>query len=349
MVGVHTVHRALATVACVIGLLTPSLWFASLVTPGEEAVKIRNGLVAEMADPAAFEWKPAETPRTFKLNQSKPTTSMRAVVASIRAANTGNAAQGLALAVAIARHLMQSPRRTGGPIQAGLDATYQRITENGEGYCADFTRVFSGLAVASDLPVRTWSISFEAFGAGHSFSEIYDSVRSKWILIDAFHSLYFVDAVSLEPLSVLELHERLILSGGVPRVAISPIVAGKSPFKSDALALDYDRRGFRQLALVWGNNVFDYDRSSAIKWAGRASRHLERAVAIGLDIYPDLKIYPRGHSQRDVEALLRAKNRFFEAAAMLVLSIVVFGYLLARTWLGSSGNASSRSSGSAGL
>jgi hypothetical protein len=332
----------------VVGLLTPSLWFASLVTPGEEAVKIRNGLVAEMADPAAFDWEPAETPRTFKLNHSGPTARMREIVESIRSAEDGMA-QGLELAVALSEHLMQTPRRTGGPIQAGLDTTYRRITEKGEGYCADFTRVFSGLAVASDLPVRTWSISFEAFGAGHSFNEIYDPVRSKWILIDPFHSLYFVDAESVEPLSVLELHERLILSGGEPRVAIRPIVGGKSPFKSDALALDYYRRGFRQLALVWGNNVFDYDRSSTLKWAAQISRHLERAVAIGLDVYPDLKIYPRGHSQRDFEALLRTKKRFFLAASMLVLSVLVFGYLLARTWLGSSSNAPGRSSGSAGL
>jgi hypothetical protein len=325
--------RGLTTLACVVGLLTPTLWFGSLVTPGEEAVKIRNSLVAEIADVDTFGWQPAAVPPSFKLNRSGPTERFRRTAATIRAGVTTPEPSGLVSAIAISRHLMQSPERRGGAIQSDLGETYQRITGKGQGYCADFTRVFSGLAIAMGLPVRTWSISFDGFGAGHSFNEVFDAVRSKWIMIDSFHSLYFVDQKSHEPLSVLEVHDRLLFPDRGGAIAIEPIVGSRIPFRSNDLALDYYRRGFSQLALVWGNNVFDYDRSRTIKAASHASRHVERAVAIGLNVYPAFKIYPLGRSQRDVEALFRTRNRFFAASALLVLSVAVFGYLLYKTWI----------------
>ena len=37
--------------------------------------------------------------------------------------------------------------------------------------------------------------------------------RGKWILVDSFHSLYFVDPATREPLSVLEIHDRLLSLG----------------------------------------------------------------------------------------------------------------------------------------
>jgi hypothetical protein len=326
-------NRGLATLACVLGLATPVLWFTSLVTPGEEAVKVRNALVAGVGDAGEFDWEPARAPATFKQNAAQPNAAFRASASAIGAEVPGQPQQGLELGVAISRHLMGAPQRKGGPIQAGLDESYRRITAQGQGYCADFTRVFSGLALAAGLPVRTWSISFEGFGAGHSFNEVYDASRAQWIMMDPFHSLYFVDAASGEPLSVLEVHRRLVLSGArADEPAVRRIVPARVPFANDALALDYYRRGFRQLALVWGNNVFDYDQSGAVRAAAHASRHVERAVAIGLDLYPDLMIYPEGRSQRDVEELFRTRDRFVLAAALTLLSFVVFGLLLFRLW-----------------
>lgn len=323
--------KGLTTFACVLGVLTPLLWFASLVTPGEEAVKIRNGLVAEVAKPADFTWQPGSAPPTFKRNTAAPNANYRGIVQSILATTPELERSGLPLALAFSRHLMTGPQRVGGPIQSSLDDTYRRMTQKGQGYCADFTRVFSGLAVTAGLPVRTWSISFESFGAGHSFNEIHDQKLGKWIMVDPFHSIYFVDAVSGTPLSVVELHDRLILSKSA-QVAIRPIVPGAMPFASDDLALDYYRRGFRQLALVWGDNIFDYDQSAPVKLAAKVSRHAERALAIGLDVYPDLMIYPEGRSARDVEALFRLRDRFIIAAILSTLSLIVFGLLLLRTW-----------------
>jgi len=317
--------------ACALGVLTPLLWFASLVTPGEEAVKIRNGLVAELAKPEDFAWKPSSMPATFKRNAAAPNSNYKAAVESILLTTPAAERSGLPLALAFSRHLLAEPQRVGGPIQSSLDETYRRITQKGQGYCADFTRVFSGLAVTAGLPVRTWSISFESFGAGHSFNEVYDEKLGQWVLVDPFHSIYFVDQSSGAPLSVLELHQRLVFAAA-DDVAIRPIVAGAMPFASNEIALDYYRRGFKQLALVWGDNVFDYDQSRPVKLAAGVSRHAERALAIGLGVYPDLKIYPEGRSARDADALFRLRDRFVIATLLTLVSVIVFGVLLYRTW-----------------
>jgi hypothetical protein len=150
-------------------------------------------------------------------------------------------------------------------------------------------------------------------------------------MVDPFHSVHFVDRSSREPLSVLELHDRLVLANPAP-VAIEPIVTGAMPFATDELAFDYYRRGFKQLALVWGDNVFDYDQSVPVKVAAKVSRHAERALAIGLGIYPDLRIYPEGRSSRDVDSLFRLRDRFIAATILTAISVVVFGILLVRTW-----------------
>jgi hypothetical protein len=331
------VARWFGTVAALVGVAIPSLWLFSLVTPGEEAVKVRNALVAEMGEPHDFLWTPAEPPPGFQFNEAPPTELYRAAARSLQASNEGGPPrQGLDLALEIARHLMGEPgRRTGGPIQAGLDETYQAITARGRGYCADFTQSFSGLAVAARLPVRTWSISFESFGAGHAFNEIYDNRLAKWVLVDSFHSLYFVDPDSKVPLSVLEVHERMLALDDETRgIEIEPIVKGGIPFRSEAMALDYYRRGMSQLAMFAGNNVFDYDRSPVVRAAASVSRHAERAAAIATRQYPSLLIYPDAVSDRDVRALMRVRSRVLLATGALAIACLVFGCYLLGLWLG---------------
>ncbi|MGB5104084.1 MAG: transglutaminase-like domain-containing protein [Steroidobacteraceae bacterium] len=305
----------------------------TLVTPGEEAVKVRNGLVASVGAPADFTWTPQETPATFRLNRAPPSPEFQRVAKELATSDAGPPLAGLDLALAIARHLMGAPKRVGGPIQSGLAVAYTGITQRGRGYCADFTQVFSGLAVAAGLPVRTWSISFESFGAGHAFNEIYDERLGKWVLVDSFHSLYFTDVDTLEPLSVIEVHDRLLAGNDQrPPVAIQHIVPDRFPFRSGQMALDYYRRGLSQLALAWGNNVFDYDQSASVRWSAKVSRHAERAVAIAIGQYPDLLIYPDRVSQRDVSSLARVRNRFMLAVGSFVLASVVFGWHLVATW-----------------
>jgi hypothetical protein len=325
--------RFFLTAAALLGMAVPVVWVYSLMTPGEEAVKIRNGLAVSVGGVTDFDWRPENTPQSFLANRVPPSAGFSQLASDLAVDEKGARIEGLDVALALSRHLMGSPERHGGAIQAGLDESYNGIVRRGQGYCADFTRVFTGLAIAAKLPVRTWSIAFEMFGAGHSFSEIYDERRAKWILIDSFHSLYFADATTLEPLSVLELHDRLLALDGSPSdTIIRKIVEKRVPFRSDQLALDYYRRGMPQLALVWGNNVFDYDASAPIRWSASISRHLERAVAIAIGQYPTLLIYPIGVSQRDVAGVFRARDRFVLAVGSLLVASGVFGCLLVSLW-----------------
>jgi hypothetical protein len=84
--------------------------------------------------------------------------------------------------------------------------------------------------------------------------------------------------------------------------------------------------------MVWGNNVFDYDESAAIRWSALVSRHLERTVAIASGELPDLRVYPKGVSHRDLEAVTRIRNRFVAAIVSLVIGCIVCGALLVSTW-----------------
>ena len=326
--------RWLTTLAALVGIAIPAAWVLSLVTPGEEAVKIRNGLVASIGQPDDFTWTPNDVPADFLANRAPPSPEYAEAAKALVNPEPGRRQQGLELGLAISRHLMGGPqKRMDGPIQGSLAAAYEGITREGRGYCADFTQVFSGIAVAAELPVRTWSISFEAFGAGHAFNEVFDDTLNKWVLVDPFHSLYFVDPTSREPLSVLEVHDRLLAndveSGALE---IQKIIPEQFPFPSEQSTLDYYRRGMAQLAMVWGDNVFDYDQDSAVRLGARVSRHVERALGIAVGKYPEIRIYPVAASYRDLDSLFRARNRFVASVAALAVAGLVFGGLLIATW-----------------
>ncbi len=101
------------------------------MTPGEEAVKIRNALVADVGDPADFDWVPGSAPASFKSNQAEPSASVpRHRRPGRRDADPGQPGCRASTSRSRSRaHLMASAASAiGGPIQAGLDETYRRIT-----------------------------------------------------------------------------------------------------------------------------------------------------------------------------------------------------------------------------
>ena len=228
--------------------------------------------------------------------------------------------------LAISRDLMRAPERVGRPIRAPALQTYRQITEQGRGYCADFVKAFNGLALAAGVPVRQWGFAFTAFGSGHTFNEIYDRGRGKWLLVDSFHSLYFVDPQTREPLSTLEVHDRLLSLDPQRRGAeIVRIVPGRLPFRSEALALDYYRVGMRQLWLVWGNNVLDFERHPVTGPVSRVSRGAGQLLGLAIGQYPTIRIYPVGVSERDLRELFRARDELLLALACSAISVLLFG------------------------
>jgi hypothetical protein len=111
-------------------------------------------------------------------------------------------------------------------------------------------------------------------------------------------------------------------------MVVRAIVPERFPFSNQEMAFDYYRRGMPQLALNWGNNVFDYDHSIAVRYAAKISRHVERLVGILIGEYPLLKVYPVAFSHRDFDSLRRTTREFFVASAALGFSTILFGFQL---------------------
>jgi hypothetical protein len=320
-------RRWLRLLAAIVGLTVPFVWLWTTVTPSEVTVRIRNGLGATVGQPADFNWTPDSVPSGYLLSKTAPPAEFTAIAGTLRS-SAGPTAKDpdFEFSLAVSRDLMRAEKRIGTPVRARALPTYRAITEQGRGYCADFVKAFNAIAIAGDVPVRQWGLAFTAFGSGHTFNEIYDRVRGKWLLVDSFHSLYFADPQTSEPLSTIEVHDRLLSLDPQHRdVRIVPIVPGRLPFRSEAMALDYYRVGMRQLWLVWGNNALDFEKHHVTGPVSRISRGAGQLIGLVLGQYPTIRIYPTGVSERDLRELYRARDEFFLAIACCGVSALLFG------------------------
>jgi hypothetical protein len=230
-------------------------------------------------------------------------------------------------ALRFAEKLVSMPR-VDVALQTDSLSSYKDIVVHGRGYCADYTQVFASLAIAAGIPVREWGMGLNAFGAGHAFNEIFDAKRNKWLLIDSYQSLYFVDPGSGEPLSTIEVHDRLLGFDPTNDIAVRAIVPARFAFTSEQRALAYYRAMMPQLFLVWGNNVFDRERSRPIRLASKVSRYLGQTVALVAREYPPIRIYPSGVNLREYEELEHAARIFLLASLCFLVALVVFAIQL---------------------
>jgi hypothetical protein len=316
--------RWLVGVAVALNLAISVAWVATFLLTGDNLVRLRNSLGARIGEASDFTWLPSDPPAGFL-------TAGHAVPGSlVAAANSAGSrirddddSGAFAVGVALSQDLMRAPKRVDGPVNATSEATYLAIVEQGRGYCGDFVKAFTALSLASGIPVRQWGFAFDGFGSGHTFNEVYDPTLRKWVMIDSFHSLYFVDPVSRMPLSTLEVHDRLLAIGESPQgIEVVRIVPERVPFRTDDLAVDYYRRGMSQLWLVWGSNVFDYEASFAGRVEAGVHRSVGQLIGILTDQYPAIRVYPVGMSRRDFRALMDARREFLLAAAFLGASFL---------------------------
>jgi len=332
MRGRPVAGRWLLGVAVALNLAISVAWVATFLLAGDNLVRLRNSLGARIGEASDFAWLPSDPPAGFLVAGHAAPGSL--VAAANRAgARLGEADPGaFAVGVALSQDLMRAPKRVDGPVNATSDATYLAIVEQGRGYCGDFVKAFTALSLARGIPVRQWGFAFDGFGSGHTFNEVYDAQLRKWVMIDSFHSLYFVDPVSRVPLSTLEVHDRLLAIGESPQgIEIVRIVPERVPFRSDDLAMDYYRRGMSQLWLVWGSNVFDYEASFAGRVEASVHRSVGQLLGILTDRYPAIRVYPVGMSRRDFRALRDARREFLLAAASFTISCL-FAAFVAVQW-----------------
>lgn len=317
--------RTSKTSLLVIGLLLTSLIImAYLVHSPYEITRLRNALITSAGEPSDFNWQPANPPADYSLETLSPPDVIQQTVDQL---GLSNAAQSeLSRSLEIARHMNGPDKSNGDAIQSSFTDAYRQIVEKNIGYCSDFTQVFNGLALAADIPVREWGMSFDGFsGDGHAFSEIYDTQLGQWVFIDSFYAFYVVDPVTERPLSVLELRKRLDAGQASALAAgVRPITQDTFAFKSGELAMQYYTKGVSEFFLWFGTDVFSYDANKVIKFASKFGRSAEQAVAILLGEHPSIRVYEVAQSEPALKALSRARSLFFFAFVCGLSAVVIF-------------------------
>jgi transglutaminase-like putative cysteine protease len=297
-------------------LALSQLWLA---VPSTEAVRLRNAFLIERGVASDFAWKPADRPRDFRWESRAPPPAFTERARSI----LGGERRGFEGALLIAKDLLRNAHDRG-PIQSDLENTYRRITEDGYGYCADFTDVFLALAHAAGIPARQWAFSFDGFGGhGHAFVEVFDAARGSWLMIDLYNNFYPVTVPGGAPMTALDF--RSILLDGAP-VRMQRISDARLGFPIEAKALDYYRRGAPEWYLWWGNDVFTYEQQPLIRAASMFGRSAEQLAAVATDTYPHFRVVDSTGNAASIERMARLRQLLLlnlaMGAALLALAIV---------------------------
>ena len=258
-------------VAIVLGV---SLW-SYTSTPSEE-VRLRNALVWSPEPGATFDWPGDAPPDWFSVETRAPDTDYAVAADGL---GLGPLPSDVARATAIAKHLLKHPASgRGDPISSDLPTTYRLIRSQGKGYCGDFNRAFTGLALAGGLPVRSWAFSFDGYGGhGHVFNEFWDRAARRWRMVDVFMN-FFPTRDDGSVLSALEFRDAL-LQGRTDFTyrRISDMIS--QPYETDAEMSAYFRRGLGEWFLLKGNTVFSADAHPLVWMARPFGRAVAQTVA----------------------------------------------------------------------
>jgi len=278
-----------------------------------EVVRMRNALLVVDGPTSDFDWSPAARPAGFALDSALPDPMF---VDAARRLQLDALPDDWARAVAISQHLLTgSPTLGGGAIQSDLTTTYRRIIEHGDGYCADFVRVFNALAGTAGIPVRSWAFSFDGFGGhGHVFPEIWNRQLQRWQLIDVYNNYAIVDAKN-QPLAAMEFRRALL--EGTAGVQLRPLAGSARPgFNREEKAWQYYRNGMHQWYLWWGEQAFAYDQTWAVRTFDGHARALAQMGAIVQGVHPRIRILATTHNAPQVAAMRRLRTHLLTVAGL---------------------------------
>lgn len=303
--------------ANLIGMAAVGAWMATQAYPPTRAVRVRNALLARQGTVADFGWGPANAPRTFHQEKLPAPLTFADAVARLE---LGSCASDWHRALRIAEHLACYAQDRG-PIQADLVTTYVRIRD-GYGYCADFVKVFLGLAHAAGLCSRQWAFSFDGFGGhGHTIVEIFDRARGKWLFLDVYNNVHACDAATAAPMGALEFRDALL--GGSRAIRIEPNGSGRLGFPLEHKLLAYYRRGLQEWYLICGNAVFSYEAHPLVRWTSRFSGSMGQAVATVLRVHPAIQVLATHENEERVRELAALGRRFRAALAVFAILALV--------------------------
>ncbi len=309
-------------------LIGAPLTLLSQMGSGAELVRLRNAMLLQDDLEPNFDWAPPTVPAGYLQEEGPKDPIFVALVARLGLEKVTDDWERARL---IASHLLERNPTKDGALKADLRSTYLGIIELRGGYCADFVRVFTAIALAAGLDVRYWAFSFDSFGGhGHVFPEIWNRQRGQWQLLDVFDNYYFVDGGE-NPLSALQFHQALLnRSAGLQ---LRPLHVGARPgYVIEAKAWDYFRRGSAEWYLWWGNNVFSYDRAVLVRAFSPLSRALEQFGGIVQGVHPQIRMLPDAGNvlQRQSIRRLRAHLQAVGLAMLFGLAGLLAVWLKAR-------------------
>ena len=301
-------------------LLAYTAWLAY---PPPEAARLRNALLLRAEDEVDFSWTPDTVPADFRTERLPASAEYAAIVQSLGVREMRlDWDKARTLAAHLAMHAADK-----GPIQSDLSRTYKRM-QQGYGYCADFVKVYLGLAHASGLFARQWAFSFDGFGGhGHTFVEVFDRQRTRWIFVDVFNNFHAIDTAGGEVLSALEFRD--FATGGREGVAMRPNGPGRPGFIHEAKALDYYRRGAPEWYMWWGNAVFSLYAHPLVRAAGRVSPSVAHVIAIVIGLHPKMQIYPLTENREQARRMLVLRRRFYGIGAIMLALVALLAVQLA--------------------
>jgi len=272
---------------------------------GTEITRYRNALLAEAGTEKDFLWTPHGVPKGFlsetiyipeQLRHRSELFGDGDVLTKIRM---------------IVKSLSRMPHK-GNAIAKPTLITLKIIEEEGTGYCADFSKVFNALAYSAGIPVRQWAFSFDGFGGwGHTFNEVWDDARQRWIMIDVFNSFIPYDTFSAKPLSALVFRQMLIHSP--EHIRFDKIEPGHFGFSDELSALSYFQRGVNEWYLWFGNNALSYDNNFIVAFAVLFGRLPEQAAGVVTGVHPRMKVMVLPENEKTFQRLIRLKYSLFAA------------------------------------
>jgi hypothetical protein len=302
-------------------MVTSVLSLSPYFTSSTEVVRMRNALALNVGENPGFDWTPDSFPAEFLVERGPVDPLFADVALRLRLASLATDWERV---TTISAHLFSAPAPlTGGAIQSDLRDTYRRIVERGEGYCGDFVRVFTAIALAAEMPVRWWAFSFDGFGGhGHIWLEVWNRDVKKWQLVDIFDNYYFAKADGA-PLSALEF--RAAMRDSPRSLSLLPLHPPARPgYAIPEKAWDYFSRGLPQWYLWLGNNVFTYDRAPLVRAFSRVSRSSEQLGAMLGSVYPGLQILVTPENRGEVDAIQGLRVHLLVAGSSAALGVTLW-------------------------
>jgi hypothetical protein len=315
--------------AALAAVVIPPLTLLPHVGSSTDMARLRNAMVFEVATREAFEWTPALAPPDFLRDVVRPSAPF---TARAQVLHLDSLADDWGRAAAISQHLLTgAPRLSGGPIQAPLDETYQRIVGRGEGYCADFVRVFQALAVAVGLPTRAWAFSFDGYGGhGHIVIEIWNRQSQRWQMLDLFNNVYYTDAKG-QPLAALAVRDGFVRE---PAAMTSvPLVPNARPgYRIEDKLREYYARGLPEWYLWWGTNPYTVDSVLTQAPLNLMPRAAGLLGTIALGVHPKAVALVQEGNAAQRSAMRRLQVHVFVAIALSVVGLVALAGWGVRRW-----------------